>query len=179
MKRFALQFTAGLCFAVLIFSSCAFRTFDDYNDFVTGCLRFHVVASSNKKEDIAVKECVARELSEYTKAWFDGCESVEQAKNTAVEKSAIMEQQANRVLAQKGFDYKAQVLIKNKAYNTRTYGGKVYPAGKYCSVEVKLGKGEGSNFWCVLFPGVCSAGTQNSQDGKKTKLKLGFTELFK
>ncbi|MBQ9117414.1 MAG: stage II sporulation protein R, partial [Clostridia bacterium] len=29
------------------------------------------------------------------------------------------------------------------------------PAGQYASLKIELGKAEGKNWWCVLFPQVC------------------------
>ena len=40
--------------------------------------------------------------------------------------------------------------IKKKIHN-----GVVYNEGMYDSLLVTLGKGEGDNWWCVLFPPIC------------------------
>ena len=37
----------------------------------------------------------------------------------------------------------------------RDYGGTVVPAGDYRALRVVIGDGEGKNWWCVLFPGLC------------------------
>jgi stage II sporulation protein R len=35
------------------------------------------------------------------------------------------------------------------------YGNRVYPAGDYEALRVSIGKAEGQNWWCVLFPPLC------------------------
>ena len=40
-------------------------------------------------------------------------------------------------------------------YPARVYGGFTLPAGRYESLRVVLGPGEGQNWWCVVFPPLC------------------------
>ena len=35
------------------------------------------------------------------------------------------------------------------------YGNYIYPAGEYEAILITIGKGEGDNWWCVLFPPLC------------------------
>ncbi len=37
----------------------------------------------------------------------------------------------------------------------KQYGEVVLPAGEYRALRITLGKGEGQNWWCVLFPRLC------------------------
>lgn len=39
----------------------------------------------------------------------------------------------------------------------------VYPAGEYEAVLITLGKGEGANWWCVLFPPLCFLDFSNGE----------------
>ena len=36
-----------------------------------------------------------------------------------------------------------------------TFVGEVYPAGEYEALRITLGRGEGKNWWCVMFPPLC------------------------
>ena len=40
-------------------------------------------------------------------------------------------------------------------FPTKLYGNQVYPAGNYEALRITIGKGEGENWWCVLFPPLC------------------------
>ena len=44
---------------------------------------------------------------------------------------------------------------KNVKFPTKVYGNFTYPAGEYEAVLITIGKGEGANWWCVLFPPMC------------------------
>ena len=37
----------------------------------------------------------------------------------------------------------------------KEYKGTIYKEGKYESLVITLGNGQGNNFWCVLFPPLC------------------------
>jgi len=66
-----------------------------------------------------------------------------------------LEQCANEVLKENGFDYKATITLGEEYYTTRAYEDLTFPAGTYTSVKVVLGSGEGKNWWCVMFPPLC------------------------
>lgn len=46
----------------------------------------------------------------------------------------------------------AAVTLGREYYPTRDYGSFALPAGRYESLRVVLGEGEGHNWWCVCLP---------------------------
>ena len=40
-------------------------------------------------------------------------------------------------------------------FDTRHYGNITMPGGFYDALRVKIGKAEGKNWWCVMFPSLC------------------------
>ena len=61
------------------------------------------------------------------------------------------------------------------------------PAGVYDTIDVKIGKAEGQNFWCVMFPAICIGGSAKCNESKMsdvlskdaTKLVTGKTPEIK
>ena len=51
------------------------------------------------------------------------------------------------------------VTFTREHYPTRDYGSFALPAGSYPSLRVILGSGQGHNWWCVVFPPLCTAET--------------------
>ena len=49
-----------------------------------------------------------------------------------------------------------QVSLGVEHYPTRQYGDIALPSGEYRSLRVVLGDGEGENWWCVVFPPLCT-----------------------
>ena len=43
-------------------------------------------------------------------------------------------------------------------FPTRVYGDYTLPAGEYSALIIRLGRGEGDNWWCVVYPPLCFAG---------------------
>ena len=56
-------------------------------------------------------------------------------------------------------------------FPTRRYGVVRMPAGRYTAVRVKIGRAEGHNWWCVLYPALCTSSAQP----QKVLSEAGFT----
>ena len=65
---------------------------------------------------------------------------------------------AEAVVRASGETTPGSVTLSVEEYPTRDYGSFALPAGRYLSLRVILGEGEGQNWWCVLFPPLCTAG---------------------
>ena len=37
----------------------------------------------------------------------------------------------------------------------KTYGDVTFPAGRYEALRIEIGRAEGHNWWCVLYPNLC------------------------
>lgn len=112
-------------------------------------IRFRVIANSNSIEDqtkkIIVKNNIEREL--YT--LIENASTTEEAKK-------IMEDNLDNIdkmVAKYQVPY--QISYGLNYFPTKNYKGVLYQAGNYESLVITLGNGEGSNFWCVLFPPLC------------------------
>ena len=53
-----------------------------------------------------------------------------------------------------------RVSLGEERYPTRDYAGFALPAGRYRSLRVVLGEGQGHNWWCVVFPPLCLAAAE-------------------
>ena len=85
--------------------------------------------------------------------------------------SDIISLTANNVLSENNFDYTATVTLTEEYYPRRSYEGFTLPAGTYTSLKIELGKAEGKNWWCVLFPQVCIG----SAKPQEALAEVGFT----
>ena len=126
----------------------------------TGCsaekpLRLHVIANSDSTADQRVKLEVRDSILKYTEKGVLESQNEQEAENYIATNLSGIEQQANLVLKREGFGYSARVTLGVSDFPEKTYGTTVYPAGKYEALKVMLGKGEGKNWWCVVFPPLC------------------------
>ena len=147
--------TALLLFIGALFCTAAglFITFSqNCEDVCNEVLRLHIPANSNSVEDQKIK----LELRDYLLSdEFGECESLNSAEELATEKLSEIEHKCTEFLSQRGFDYGAKAELVSMYFTTREYDRLILPAGKYKAIRVTLGKGEGENWWCVIFPQLC------------------------
>ena len=63
---------------------------------------------------------------------------------------------AQRALAAQGIRAPVRVYLVNMYFPARRYPTGQLPAGRYDAVRIDIGSGGGRNWWCVLYPGLCS-----------------------
>lgn len=168
-------------------------------------LRFHVLANSDSDEDQAVKlkvkDVVALELA---KDMSDaGVSTKEQAYKYVNDNMDCYIDEAVRVLREEGYDYEVKAELGKCWFPIKIYGNCVYPEGEYDAFRLLIGKAEGKNWWCVLFPSLCmideaymvpsaqtptenmqiteSQGEQNNEvkENNDVKIKFRIVEWFK
>lgn len=141
----------GLICAVIL----SFSGFDSSCDNIRrNVLRLHIIANSDSEADQEIKLKIRDEILKTTNI-FEECTDLNSAVSVAEQEKELIEETAKKVLEQNGFNYDVSVEIGDSYFTTREYDDFTLPAGTYKSVIVRLGKAEGKNFWCVLFPAVC------------------------
>lgn len=120
-------------------------------------VRFHVRANSNASEDQSVKLKVRDGIVEYAKALTKDCKNSHEAAKKLEENFGVIEAIADRILLENGFGYTSSARLVRERFPEKDYGGVTFPEGVYTALRLELGKGEGDNFWCVLFPPICLA----------------------
>ena len=121
----------------------------------TEYLRIHIRANSNDEKDQSVKY----EIKDMVVAYFTPL--VENV-TTKAEAERIFESEKSNVnalidgfLIKKGFDYKANTVIRNELFPTRVYEDVTLTSGYYDAVIIELGEAKGDNWWCVVYPPLC------------------------
>lgn len=126
-------------------------------------VRLHVIANSDSEEDQALKLAVRDAILEKVSSATENCSSREEAEDVISSMLPEIVKQAEITLRDNGSDYHVSALIGKENYPTREYGDIRLPAGNYSSLRVMIGKAEGKNWWCVLFPPLCT-GTAKPDD---------------
>ena len=130
--------------------------------FAQGCgnirenmLRLHVIANSDTPRDQQLKLLVRDAVLQAGAEVFDGSADVESAEARLVPAFPKLEQAAEKVLRRNGCADEVQITLAPTYFETRTYGERTVPAGVYQAVCVRIGKAQGKNWWCVMFPPLC------------------------
>lgn len=119
-------------------------------------LRLHILANSDSEEDqrvkLLVRDAVLREYGEL----FGSCAGNREAAQAALLHRDEIRALCERTLAENGAEPKAEVMITEMYFSTRTYEeGVTLPAGRYLALRILLGEGNGRNWWCVMYPPLC------------------------
>ena len=125
-----------------------------------GLLRLHVVGASDSAEDQAVKLSVRDAVLESLQEGLADLTDPQAAYDYVASMLPKVEAAANRALAAAGFSDTVAVSLTEEAFPTREYDTFSLPAGVYKALRVVIGEGEGRNWWCVVFPQLCT-GTQD------------------
>ena len=125
--------------------------------------RIHIRANSNSAEDQNVKYEIKDDIVTYLIPYISQCETRQDFVDTINENLSALEQIAENVLSERGFDYGANVKFCQEEFPTRSYDGVVLESGIYDSLIVELGEAKGDNWWCVVYPPLCFV-SNNSQD---------------
>ena len=139
-------------------------------------VRLHVLANSDSEEDQAVKLAVRDAILDVTVPLLQSCQTKEEAVCVLEENQISLIETAQTVLREQGFDDTVSIEMGLEEYPTRTYDSLCFPAGEYISMRVSLGKGEGQNWWCCLFPPLClGAATVKEKAAEDACISVGFT----
>lgn len=121
----------------------------------TDTIRLHVLANSDSAEDQATKLAVRDDLLLTYAKDLGAFRTMQEAEDEVCRLLPEIRAHVNSFLARRGADYGAEVTFSVEWYETREYEKFTLPAGYYPSLRVLLGRAEGKNWWCVMFPPLC------------------------
>lgn len=122
-------------------------------------LRFHILANSDSEEDQNVKKKVRDAVGQMLEPKLMASRGLSDTERIVEDNMDAIVETAERTLAENGFSYGAGARLARVDFPIKTYGDYTFPAGKYEALQVTLGKGEGHNWWCVLYPNMCFQGS--------------------
>ena len=80
------------------------------------------------------------------------------------------------LLEENGFDYEARAALGQAVFPIKMYGDLAFPAGEYEALRIELGRAEGKNWWCVMFPTLCYVDEAKEEITEENKEK--FKEIL-
>lgn len=151
-KDFTLCLLAALLFT-MIFSLAGFE--QKCNDLKQNVLRLHIIANSNSETDQAIKLKIRDELLKKSNGLFDSVGNKQDAIDLVNKNKDYLVEIAQKVLNDEGKTQPVSISVGKTYFETRVYDNFTLPAGEYDAVRVLIGKAEGKNWWCVMFPSMC------------------------
>jgi stage II sporulation protein R len=118
-------------------------------------VRLRILANSDTQKDQAIKRKVRDEVNKEITRWVESLTSIEDAREVIQSHLGDIQMIAERVVKEENSKQSVKVEFGQVQFPTKLYGQFLYPAGKYEAVLITLGKGDGANWWCVLYPPLC------------------------
>jgi len=117
----------------------------EQGELAAGLIRLHVVANSDSPEDQAEKLQLRDRVLALLSPLLADCSDRAEAVDIILSHQAELEALGD-VAVEVGTEY----------FPTREYGSFSLPAGEYLSLRLVLGEGQGRNWWCVIYPPLCT-----------------------
>jgi stage II sporulation protein R len=135
-------------------------------------LRFHVIANSDSEADQQLKLKVKEALVEYLTPQLRDIENINKVKGIVANQLSDVQIIAEQVIREHGYDYSVAVSLERSYFPLKVYGNYAFPPGYYEALRVRIGKAEGRNWWCVMFPPLCFVDETYSIVDENSKEKL-------
>lgn len=154
----ALALCMAFLFAYAAWVSLSQQTLAD------GLLRLHVIANSDSVQDQQAKLLVRDRVLEVTEPLLAEADDQDEVRRILSEHLQQITDAAQQVLTDQGMPYQLSAQMATEYYPTRAYDTFSLPAGQYTGLKIRLGEASGHNWWCVVFPPLCTDAAQAPQD---------------
>lgn len=179
-KRVSTWIQIMLCLAILMVAAVNAhgQKVNIQKDIANEIIRFHVLANSDSQEDQNLKLKVKGEVVKYLQKKLLDAYDVASAREIIDQEKSHIENVARNVIISEGYHYSVTVKLARCNFPTKKYGDLTFPAGEYEALRVLIGKAEGKNWWCVMFPSLCFINETYSvvPEDSKDKLKYVLSE---
>lgn len=136
----------------------------DYYVIPEESIRFRVIANSNSVYDQYIKKEIKEELENNFYTDLINSTTIEESRSIINDKLPVYENIVKNKLEELSYKEGYEINYGLNYFPKKEYKGVIYEEGNYESLVVTLGDGEGSNFWCVLFPPICTLETEEQED---------------
>ena len=156
LKRVVLILCIGIG-AYILWGSCQNAKADSLKrEVADSIIRFHVIANSDSEEDQELKINVRDSIAEYMRNLLDGVTSKQEAMEVVNSHLLDIKNEVQEYLLSKNLnDYNVDVTLQEEIFPVKKYGDFTFPKGKYEALKIVLGRGQGKNWWCVVYPNLC------------------------
>ena len=137
-------------------------------------IRLHVIAASDSDADQALKLQVRDAVLAQATDWLAGTTDRDEAEDILRTHLAELRDTAQATVQLQGCEDVVEAWLTPESYPTRDYGAFALPGGEYLSLRIIIGEGAGHNWWCVVFPPLCT--TAAAGDMEEAARDAGLSE---
>ena len=177
-QKHGVCFLIGCCLILLFCFTLMYIPTEADGNIYDNVIRFHVIANSDTCEDQSLKLMLRDAVIDEFKDILESCQSKEEAYTQISLMTDDFNNFAQEFIKAQGYNYACKTIIDKEYYERTEYNNYVMPKGTYTSLRIIIGNGEGKNWWCVLFPPLCTQmalNTTTPDDMEGAFIEAGFT----
>lgn len=154
-----------ICGLILILSLTIFKELSVSKKIIPDdAIRLRVLANSNSSYDQNVKEKVKTQLQSEVYTHLKDAANIDDARDIIKANIGNFDKSIKKVMEKENYNIGYNIDFGYHYFPNKEYKGIEYDEGYYESILVKIGKGEGNNWWCVLFPPLCLLEAEESTE---------------
>ena len=127
-------------------------------------IRFRVIANSNSEHDQNTKNELVQNLYQEIEAINNYSKDIKTSREIINNNIHNFEKVVKNTIQNEIYKDNYDINYGENYFPEKEYKGVVYKEGEYESLVITLGNGEGENFWCVLFPPICTLEVEEDDD---------------
>ncbi|MDD2489650.1 MAG: stage II sporulation protein R [Bacilli bacterium] len=127
-------------------------------------ISLRVIANSNSVYDQQMKLKVKEKVQSDIYSILNNTNNINEARNIISANLQYLNNNLKKYLSDQKYNINYTFDFGQYYYSGKEYKGIKYNEGYYESVLIKLGKGEGDNWWCILFPPLCLLEAEESSE---------------
>ena len=119
-------------------------------------IRLHVIANSDSAQDQQLKLQVRDKVLTEATAILERSADIADARTLLENSLPALEETARQEITAQGYDYSVSARLEETEFPTKEYDGFSLPSGQYLALRVLIGDAAGKNWWCVVYPPLCT-----------------------
>lgn len=156
----------GIIFTYMIIGNVVAK-----NDIIPDdAIRIRVIANSNSEYDQEIKMKVKNQVEYDMYNLLKDTRKIEEARELIKNNLVSLEYNIYTTLQKENYKQPFTVNFGLNYFPKKEFKGITYNEGYYESVVITLGEGLGDNWWCVLFPPLCTLEAEESTDVEYTTM---------
>jgi len=149
-------------------------------------LRLHIIRRDDSARSQRAKSRVKNSTEKLWPALYCRADSFDNAITITEENLDYIQKVTDSALEAIGADYTSRCSLEKFYFETSQYDDITLPRGQYTALTIRLGDGDGKNWWCVLYPDIRTGiGSDYERDNTNTlfetenfRIKLKAVEWF-
>ena len=141
---------------IILYAFTNAKTKEEYYVIPDSAIRFRILANSNSPYDQYIKQKVKESIEKELLILTKQDNSIEEARITIQSNLNNYEKVIKKTFKDEKYKKDFTINFGKNYFPEKEYHGVIYKEGYYESLLITIGEGKGDNWWCIMFPPLCT-----------------------